>query len=52
MKITKFKLAAALTVMPFIVVGWFYSLWLTENTALADEFIGPIGVAEAVLSAK
>jgi hypothetical protein len=31
----KVRLMALLTVAPFILLGWFFSAWLSENTALA-----------------
>ncbi|MBT3549483.1 MAG: hypothetical protein HOO19_04510 [Rhodospirillaceae bacterium] len=29
---------ALLTVAPFILLGWFFSAWLSENTALAKPY--------------
>ena len=34
----KVRVMALLTVAPFILLGWFFSAWLSENTALAKPY--------------
>ena len=38
----KVRFMALLTVAPFILLGWFYSVWLSENTALAKPYQAPV----------
>jgi hypothetical protein len=41
----KFRIMALLTVAPFILLGWFFSAWLSENTALAKPYQAPVSNA-------
>ena len=38
----KVRFMASLTVAPFILLGWFFSAWLSENTALAKPYQEPV----------
>lgn len=38
----KVRFMALLTVAPFILLGWFFSAWLSENTALAKPYQEPV----------
>ena len=41
----KVRIMALLTVAPFILLGWFFSAWLSENTALAKPYQAPVSNA-------
>ena len=38
----KVRFMALLTVVPFILLGWFFSAWLSEYTALAKPYQEPV----------
>lgn len=41
----KMRLMLPLIVAPFILLGWLFSTWLSENTALAKPYEIPVSVS-------